>query len=237
MNALAAVLAAPPPAGVEWFEAELSPEAGRVAYLAVGGGVLFGSILPVVPTGAIVGAAAATAMTSEALSLLLVLLLAFAGALIGDAVTFAVARRGSASVLDAVAGGRFGGARTDERISRVRGAFAERGWLLVLVGRVAPAGRVPALLAAAASGMAWTRLLPAVAGGAVLWTLLYGVVGVLTGNLTDSPLGAAALAVGLVAVVGAVTALVGRWRSRLRARRDHPAGPEGARRPRTTADG
>ena len=76
-----------------------------------------------------------------------------------------------------------------------------------------------------------------VAGGAVLWTLLYGVVGVLTGNLTDSPLGAAALAVGLVAVVGAVTALVGRWRSRLRARRDHPAGPEGARRPRTTADG
>ena len=63
-----------------------------------------------------------------------------------------------------------------------------------------------------------------VAGGAVLWTLLYGVLGVLTGNLTDSPLVAAAMAVGLVAVVGAVTALVGRLRTRLRDRRARVAG-------------
>ena len=55
-------------------------------------------------------------------------------------------------------------------------------------------------------------LLLAVAAGAVLWTLLYGVLGVLTGNLTDSPLVAALLAVGLVAVVAAVTALAGRVR-------------------------
>jgi membrane protein DedA with SNARE-associated domain len=212
------------PATEEWFSAELSPDAGRVAYLVVAGGVLFGSILPVVPTGAIVGAAAATAMTSPALSLPVVLVLAFAAALAGDLVTYAVARRGSVPVLDAVAGGRFGGARTGERVARVRAAFAERGWLLVLVGRVAPAGRVPTLIAAAASGMAWSVLLPAVAAGAVLWTLLYGVLGVLTGNLTDSPLVAAGLAVGLVAVVGAVTALVGRLRSRRRERRADPAG-------------
>lgn len=220
MSAFAALFAA----SEEWFEAELSPDAGRLAYLVVAGGVLFGSILPVVPTGAIVGAAAATAMTTDVLSLPLVLLLACAAALAGDLVTFAVARRGSASVLDAVAGGRFGGARTGERIARVRGAYAERGWLLVLGGRVAPAGRVPTLLAAAAAGMVWARLVPAVAGGAVLWTLLYGVLGVLTGNLTDSPLVAAAMAVGLVAVVGAVTAAIGRLRARLRERRPRPAG-------------
>ncbi|MBP2370505.1 DedA family protein [Pseudonocardia parietis] len=221
MSALAALLAV----GDEWFEAELSPDAGRIAYLVVAGGVLFGSVLPVVPTGAIVGAAAATAMTTATLSLPLVLVLAFAGALTGDLVTFAVARRGSAPVLDAVAGGRFGGARTGERIARMRGAFAGRGWLLVLVGRVAPAGRVPTLIAAAAAGMAWTKLVPAVAAGAVLWTLLYGVLGVLTGNLTDSPLVAAAMAVGLVALVGGLTAVLGRLRARLRARRARPAAP------------
>ncbi|WP_224389702.1 DedA family protein [Pseudonocardia sp. ICBG1293] len=206
----------------EWLDAELSPDAGRVAYLVVAGGVLLGSVVPVVPTGAIVGAAAATAMTSSALSLPVVLLLAFAAALAGDVVTFAVARLAGDPVRAAVAGGRLGGRRTAARIERVRGAFAERGWLVVLVGRVAPAGRVPTLIAAAVSGMTWTTLVPAVSAGAVLWTLLYGVLGVLTGNLTDSPLVAALLAVGLVAVVAAVTALAGRLRTRLRAR--HPTG-------------
>ncbi|WP_238589105.1 DedA family protein [Pseudonocardia sp. HH130629-09] len=213
------LLAAP---AQDWLEAELSPDAGRIAYLVVAGGVLLGSVLPVVPTGAIVGAAAATAMTSSALSLPVVLLLAFAAALLGDLVTFAVARLAGDPVRAAVAGGRLGGARTAARIERMRGAFADRGWLVVLVGRVAPAGRVPTLIAAAVSGMTWAKLVPAVAAGAVLWTLLYGVLGVLTGNLTDSPVVAALLAVGLVAVVAGVTALAGRVRSRLRAR--HPVG-------------
>ncbi|GAA4976764.1 VTT domain-containing protein [Pseudonocardia tropica] len=203
----------------EWLDAELSPDAGRIAYLVVAGGVLLGSVVPVVPTGAIVGAAAATAMTSSALSLPVVLLLSFAAALLGDVITFAVARLAGDPVRAAVAGGRLGGERTAVRIERMRGAFAERGWLVVLVGRVAPAGRVPTLIAAAVSGMAWAKLVPAVAAGAVLWTLLYGVLGVLTGNLTDSPLVAALLAVGLVAVVAAVTALAGRVRTRLRTRR------------------
>lgn len=215
---LLAVLAAVP--GEDWLTTELSPEAGRVAYLVVAGGVLFGSILPVVPTGAIVGAAAATAMTSEALSLPLVLVLSFAAALAGDLVTFALARRGSATVLRVLAPGR-----PTERLGRIRSAFAERGWLLVLVGRVAPAGRVPVLISAAAAGMSWSRLVPAVAAGAVLWALLYGVLGVLTGNLTDSPVVAAGLAVLLVSVVGAVTALVGRLRARYRAR--HSPEPTG----------
>lgn len=206
----------------EWLDAELSPDAGRIAYLVVAGGVLLGSVVPVVPTGAIVGAAAATAMTSSALSLPVVLLLSFAAALLGDVITFAVARLAGDPVRAAVADGRLGGERTAARIERMRGAFAERGWLVVLVGRVAPAGRVPTLIAAAFSGMTWAKLVPAVAAGAVLWTLLYGVLGVLTGNLTDSPLVAALLAVGLVAVVAAVTGLAGRVRIRLRTR--HPTG-------------
>ena len=48
---------------IQWIEAELTPAAGRAGYLVVAIGVLVGSIIPIVPTGAVVGAAAAVAMT------------------------------------------------------------------------------------------------------------------------------------------------------------------------------
>ena len=61
-----------------------------IGYPVLFGGVLLGSIVPVVPTGAVVGAAAAVAMTTGDLSLPLVLLLSTLAALLGDLITFAV---------------------------------------------------------------------------------------------------------------------------------------------------
>lgn len=194
---------------IGWIDAELTPAAGRAGYLVVAIGVLVGSIVPVVPTGAVVGAAAAVAMTSTALSLPLVLVIATAAALAGDLVTFALARRGSDAVLGWLTRGQ-----TPERLDRMRALFAHRGWLLVMVGRVVPAGRIPVLVSAAAMGLSWRRLVPATAVGAVLWALLYGVLGVVSGHLFDSPLVAAGMAAVLVLIVGAVSALVGRWRTR-----------------------
>jgi hypothetical protein len=46
-----------------------------IGYPALFGGVLLGSLVPVVPTGAVVGAAAAIATTTDHLSLPLVVLL------------------------------------------------------------------------------------------------------------------------------------------------------------------
>ncbi|MET0188623.1 MAG: VTT domain-containing protein [Pseudonocardia sediminis] len=203
-----------------WLDAELTPEAGQAAYLAVAGGVLLGSIVPVVPTGAVVGAAAAVAMTSPALSLPLVLLISAVAALAGDLVTFGVARAGSETVVGWLTRGQ-----TPERLEKMRGTFAERGWLVVMVGRIVPAGRIPVLVAAAAMGLTWRRLVPATAVGAVLWALLYGVLGVATGGLFDSPVVAALVATVLVLVVGGVSALIGRWRSR---RSTEPAAAAGA---------
>lgn len=194
---------------VQWIEAELTPAAGRAGYLVVAIGVLVGSIIPIVPTGAVVGAAAAVAMTTSALSLPLVLMIAVAAALTGDLVTFALARRGSDVVM-----GRLTRGQTPERLDRMRALFASRGWLLVMVGRIVPAGRIPVIVSAAAMGLAWRRLIPATAVGAVLWALLYGVLGVVAGHVFDSPLAAAAMATVLVLLVGGVSALVGRLRSR-----------------------
>lgn len=202
---------------IQWIDAELTPAAGRAGYLVVAIGVLVGSIVPVVPTGAVVGAAAAVAMTSSALSLPLVVLIAVAAALSGDLVTFALARKGSDAVLGWLTRGQ-----TPERLGRMRALFAGRGWLLVMVGRIVPAGRIPVLVSAAAMGLTWRRLVPATAVGAMLWALLYGVLGVVTGHVFDSPLVAAAAATVLVLLVGGVSALIGRWRAR---RTAAPAAP------------
>lgn len=187
--------------GIDWSD----PAA--LGYPAVFGGVLLGSIVPVVPTGAVVGAAAAIATTTDTLALPLVIAVSVAGALIGDLVTFAIATAGSAAAQRFVARGQ-----PDDRVEEVRAQFTRRGGLLVVVGRLVPAGRIPVLLAAGALGYPWRRLVPAATLGCVLWAVSYGLLGVVSGGLFDSPLVATLVATALVFVVAGVSTLVGRRR-------------------------
>ena len=150
--------------------------------------MLLGSLVPVVPTGAVVGAAAAVAMTTGGL-LAPVLLLAAVGALLGDLITFAVARFGGPAAVRWIARGQH-----PERLAQVREQFRAHGWLLVVVGRLLPAGRVPVLLAAGALAYPWRRLLPAPSCAAALWAVAYALLGVVTGGLFDDPLVASLVA-------------------------------------------
>ncbi|HVH22199.1 MAG TPA: DedA family protein, partial [Pseudonocardia sp.] len=90
-----------------------------IGYPALVLGVLIGSIVPVVPTGAVVGAAAAVATTTAQLGLVPVVLLSAAAALLGDVVTFALARAGGPVALRWVARGQ-----PPERLASVRAQFA-----------------------------------------------------------------------------------------------------------------
>ncbi|MDQ0379590.1 DedA family protein [Amycolatopsis thermophila] len=170
-------------------------------------GVLIGSIVPIVPTGAVVGAAAAVAMTTGHLSLPLVLLLAAAGAMVGDVVTFAIARLGSDAAIRWLARGQ-----KPERLVSAQQRFRRQGWQLVVVGRLLPAGRIPVLLAAGAVAYPWRRLLPATAVACVLWAIAYALLGVVSGGLFDSPLVATLLAAVLVLLVTGVINLVAKRR-------------------------
>jgi len=169
-------------------------------------GVLIGSIVPIVPTGAVVGAAAAVAMTGH-LSLPMVLLLAVTGAMVGDLVTFVIARLGSEAAVRRLARGQ-----APERLVSARQRFARQGWQLVVVGRLLPAGRIPVLLAAGAVAYPWRRLVPATAVACVLWTVAYALLGVLSGGLFDSPLVATLLAAALVLLVTVVINVVAKRR-------------------------
>jgi membrane protein DedA with SNARE-associated domain len=187
-----------------------------IGYPALFGGVLVGSLVPIVPTGALVGAAAAIAITTGHLSLPLVLLLSTLGALLGDLATFAAAKAGSGPVLRWVAKGQ-----SQERLDAGRAQFAVRGALLIVVGRLVPAGRIPVLLAAGALDYPWRRLGPAALVACVVWAVAYAALGVLSGGLFDDPVVATLLAAVLVLVVAAVASLLSAWRRRRKAARAH----------------
>jgi membrane protein DedA with SNARE-associated domain len=192
---------------------------GSIGYPVVFLGVLLGSIVPVVPTGAVVGAGAALAVSGDRLSLPVVLLLAVAGAVLGDLITFAVCRFGGPHALQWVARGQ-----NADRVAEVRDQFRRHGWQIIVVGRLLPAGRIPVLLAAGALAYPWRRLVPATVVAGILWAVAYAALGVLSGGIFDSPLLATLLATVLVLVVGGVLNVVGsRRRSAARHRDDAPA--------------
>ena len=192
-------------------------ESTTVGYSVLFGGVLLGSIVPVVPTGAIVGAAAAFAMTTDSVGLALVLALSTLAALLGDLITFAVCRFGGPAAVRWVARGQHA-----ERIEEVREQFRRHGWQIIVIGRLLPAGRIPVLLAAGALGYPWRRLIPASVLACLLWAVAYALLGVVSGGVFDSPLVATLLATLLILVVSAVLNLVAARRRRTRATLSSP---------------
>ncbi|WP_138757882.1 DedA family protein [Modestobacter altitudinis] len=178
-------------------------DGSSLGYPVLLGGVLLGSVVPVVPTGAVVGAAAAVALTTDHLSLPLVVLLATLGAFAGDVITFSICRFGGPAAVRWVARGQHA-----DRIDEVREQFRRHGWQIVVVGRLLPAGRIPVLLAAGALAYPWRRLLPASFAAALVWAVAYALLGVVSGGIFDSPLLATLIATLLVLLVGIVLNLV-----------------------------
>jgi membrane protein DedA with SNARE-associated domain len=174
-----------------------------VGYPLLFGLVLLGSVVPVVPTGLVVGTAAAFAMTTDSLGLAVVLAVSTLAALTGDLITFTVCRFGGPTAVRWVTRGQHA-----ERIDEVREQFRLHGWQIIVAGRLLPAGRIPVLVAAGALAYPWRRLVPASLVAAFLWALAYALLGVVSGGIFDSPLIAMLVATVLVLAVGAITNLV-----------------------------
>jgi membrane protein DedA with SNARE-associated domain len=188
-----------------------------LGYPLLFGLILLGSIVPVVPTGAVVGAGAAVATTTDHLSLILVVLVSAAAALVGDLITFAVSRFGGPSAVRWVARGQHA-----DRIEEVREQFRRHGWQIVVVGRLLPAGRIPVLLAAGALAYPWRRLVPASTAACLIWAVAYALLGVLSGGIFDSPLLATLLATLLILVITGVINLISSRRRRRKAAASTP---------------
>ncbi|MDQ3734765.1 MAG: VTT domain-containing protein [Actinomycetota bacterium] len=195
----------------DWLS-QVSASAQSVAatsYPVMVGLVLFGSVIPVVPTGAIVAAASALALTTSGFSVGIVVVLAAAAAFTGDVITFVICRSQGSRALDLLM------KRNDSsRLDWARDQVANHAWRLIIVGRVLPAARIPVLFAAGSLRYPWVKFLPVEVTAALIWAVLYAAVGVLGGALFDSPLIAVAAAVVLALLVTAVPALYRRVRAR-----------------------
>lgn len=203
-------MAGPISTSLGWLS-QASADAGTAAlsYPLMAGSVFLGSVVPIIPTGPVVAAAAALVQSTAGLFFVFVVLLAAASAFAGDVVTFAVCRSQGSRALTWLT------ARHDtERLDWAREQMSRHAWRFLIVGRILPAGRIPVLLAAGSLRYPWKAFLPAGATAALIWAAMYAGVGVVGGALFDSPLVAVGAAVALALLVTIVPAIYRRLRAR-----------------------
>ncbi|HEX8975237.1 MAG TPA: DedA family protein [Solirubrobacteraceae bacterium] len=192
----------------------LEPTLNHAGYLAVFGLVLLEDFGIPVPgeTVLILGAVYAG---SGRLSIALVALLGFLGAVIGDNIGFAI--------------GHFGGRRlverwgryillTPERLEKATGFFERHGGKIIVIARFVEGLRQANGIVAGTTGMHWARFLAFNAIGAALWVGVWTSIGYLSGNHINTIYGDAtrydtylAAAVGLL-IIGLIARHVVRRR-------------------------
>ena len=180
--------------------------------------VTFGAIVPVVPTGAAVSAAAVLGLHQHPVVVALVIATGAAGAYVGDAVMYAVCRWGGEHLAR-----RLRWLRDTQRVTAVMDRLRHREVSVLLVSRLVPGGRVPVLLAAGLTGLPWRRFLLANLPACVLWALVYATIGVLGGAVFPQPWQGVVAALALVLVGSQIASLVSRLRDARTTRSADPA--------------
>lgn len=172
------------------------------------GAIAFGAVVPVVPTGPALAAAAVLAHDEAPWEIGLVLVVGWMGAYVGDLVVFA---------LFSFTGGRI--ARRAPWLRPERPAMAamarrieDNDLVAMTTSRLVPAGRLPVLAAAAVTGYSWRRFVATGLISAGAWAVLYVAIGLLGGAVVPSTTVALVAAVGVAIAIGAVPRWVRRTR-------------------------
>jgi membrane protein DedA with SNARE-associated domain len=200
----------------------LEPTLDHYGYLAVAGFVFLEDFAVPVPGETILILGAVYAGTGR-LSVILVGLIGFAAALLGDNIGFAIGHFGGRRIVD-----RFGRyvRLTPERIAKATTFFDRHGGKVIVVARFVEGLRQANGIIAGTSGMHWARFLAFNALGAALWVAVWTTVGYASGSHINS-IYATATRYELffaIAVGGALVALVARHAVRRRRREDTPGG-------------
>jgi membrane protein DedA with SNARE-associated domain len=156
----------------------LEPTLNHYGYLAVAGFVLLEDFGVPVPGETILILGAVYAGTGR-LNIWLVGLLAFAGAVVGDNIGFAIGHFGGRALVE-----RFGRYvfLTKERIDKAADFFDRHGGWIVMVARFIEGLRQANGIIAGITGMHWAKFLAFNAIGAALWVGAWTSVGYFAGN-------------------------------------------------------
>jgi membrane protein DedA with SNARE-associated domain len=176
--------------------------------------VLFGALVPVIPTGALVSSAAVVAFHQTApFSLALVFVTASVAAFFGDGALYWLGRRGMKSKngsrwLEAIR------ARAPEdRLEQAQSKLADHGVAVLVLSRLVPAGRIPVMLACLLAKWPLQRFARGNLPACVAWAVTYQVIGILGGSLFPEPWEGVVAAVALTVLVSAAPSVWKRVRS------------------------
>ncbi|MFD9793568.1 DedA family protein [Streptomyces sp. NPDC059070] len=188
--------------------------------------VVLGSLVPVVPTGALVSTAAVVAFHQTAwFSLLLVFAVGALAAFLGDVGLYWLGQRGVRSQ----SGSRWLAALRDraapDHLEQAQDKLNRHGAAVLVLSRLVPAGRIPVMLACLLGGMPLRTFVRGDVPACVAWAGAYGLIGILGGSLFPEPWQGVVAAVVLTVLISGAPSV---WR---RLRRRTPAAREGARTP------
>ncbi|HYZ80794.1 MAG TPA: DedA family protein [Solirubrobacteraceae bacterium] len=175
---IAWVIAAGTPQHLPGVLHSLEPTLNQFGYLAVVGLVLIEDFGVPVPGETILILAAIYAGTGR-LNVVLVGLLGFVGAVIGDNIGFAIGHFGGRPLIE-----RFGRYifLTPARIERATGFFDRHGGWIIIVARFIEGLRQANGIIAGISGIHWAKFLLFNAIGAALWVGVWTTLGYLSGS-------------------------------------------------------
>jgi membrane protein DedA with SNARE-associated domain len=185
---------------------ELDP----AAYLVLWTFVAVGSVLPILPTGPAVSAAAVIAADHQPWAMVPVVLVGALGAYAGDVVTYGALR--SAGEPLAL---RMRWLRRDDlsRLGQVRLGIAHHELRTLVISRLVPAGRLPVLFVAAVAGYRWRRFAAVAVMSTLLWSVLYAAIGVAGATVLPDTTTALVVAVAGALLFTAVQVGYQRWRT------------------------
>ncbi len=186
-----------------------------VGYWSLFGLVVLGSLVPVVPTGAVVSGAAVVAFHgSDPFAPLFVFALAALAALVGDVALYGLGRRGAHTEGGSRWLERMRARADPEHLRTARDRLARHGTVVLVLSRLVPAGRIPVMVACL---LADTRLRAFTRGdvaAVLVWAAAYQAIGALGGSLFGSPWRGVALVVVVTVAISAVPWAVRRIRRR-----------------------
>ncbi|GAA2471951.1 DedA family protein [Streptomyces longisporus] len=176
--------------------------------------VLFGALVPVIPTGALVSSAAVVAFHQTApFALALVFVTASLAAFLGDAALYWLGRRGMRSKNGSRWLKAIRARAPEERLAQAQSKLAEHGIAVLVLSRLVPAGRIPVMLACLMAEWPLRRFARGNLPACLAWAVTYQVIGILGGSLFKEPWEGVVAAVALTVVISAAPSVWKRVRS------------------------
>lgn len=164
--------------------------------------VALGSLVPVVPTGALVSSAAVVGFHHKApFTLLLVFAVASFAAFLGDVTLYWLGRRGVRSRNGSRWLRRLQDRAEPGRLAYAQRGLEQRGVLVLVLSRLIPAGRIPVMLACLLAEMPSRRFVRGDVPACLAWAGLYGAIGILGGSLFAEPWQGVVLAVAITVLI------------------------------------